>query len=126
MAEPSDDWVDNPAPKETWSDDDWKDAGWFPTSELTEHLVEEAMIGNTAARKVISRAHAAGLIERGRGGQGRDFKVWWRITVLGRLWMREDEEDSIYGYFHTSQSRGRKRATRPRPPQVLALPKAVD
>jgi hypothetical protein len=126
MAEPSGDWTEIPAPKEQWADDDWKRAGWFPTNELTDRLEQEAMIGNTAARNVIKRAHAAGLIERGRSGQGGEYKQWWRITDLGRLWMAEDEEDSIHAYFHTSQRKqreDRERPTKPQPPQPLALPK---
>jgi hypothetical protein len=127
MAEPSADWIENPAPKEEWSDNDWKLAGWFPTKELTDHIEEEALIGSTAARKVINHAHAAGLIERSRNGQGRDHKVRWRITDLGRLWMTEDEEDSIHAYFHTSQRKQPKqRARRPQPPKPLALPRAED
>jgi hypothetical protein len=125
MGEPSSDWVENPAPKQDWTEDDWKRAGWFPTKELTKCIEEEAMIGNTAARRVISRAHGAGLIERGRTGQGGDHKVYWRITVLGRLWMAEDEEDSIHQYFHVSQRKQPKQRRRAQqPPKPLALPKA--
>jgi hypothetical protein len=129
MAESSENWIENPGPKEEWTDNDWKQAGWFPTSELTKCIEEQVMIGTTSARNVINRAHAAGLIERGRIGQGGEFKVWWRITAIGRMWIAEDEEDSIHSYFHTSQRKQRKprqRATRPQPPSPLPLPKAAE
>jgi KaiC/GvpD/RAD55 family RecA-like ATPase len=126
MAESSADWIEKAGDKKDWTEDDWKRAGWFLTAELTGVIEEEALIGNTAARRVITRAHAAGLIEKGRIGQGGDHKVWWRITVLGRMWMSEDEEDSIHAYFHTSQRKQSKRVRRPQPPTPLALPRAAD
>jgi hypothetical protein len=118
MAEACEDWSDDPPPS--------PDAGWFPTDELIAVIEQATLCGAAAARKVVNRAYSAGLIERWRGGQGTDFKVSWRITELGRMWMADDEENSISGWFHTDR-RPSKRATRATTPtEPLALPMAAS
>jgi hypothetical protein len=115
MAEKMANWTDEPPPS--------PNAGWFPTDELITVIEQATLCGTTAARKVVNRALAAGLIERWRGGQGESFQVAWRITDLGRLWLGDDEEDSIHGWFHTDRRKSRAATKRTRKPQPLALPK---
>jgi hypothetical protein len=126
MATPMDSWDENPEPMTKWTAEDFRAAGWLPTSELLTVIKEASGKGGTAARKVLNRASAVKLLDRRFSGQGEKFTGWWRITDLGRMWNKEDEEGAIYGWFHTDRRKSkrvvRKRATKSQPPQPKALP----
>jgi hypothetical protein len=127
MATPIENWVVNPASVKEWSDDDFRAAGWIVTDDLTDVIEEATGYGNTKARSLLNRAFSTKLVDRhSNNGQGKAYKRFWRITDLGRLWLREDEEDSIHGWFETDRRKTAKRVTnrptKPQPPAPRALP----
>jgi hypothetical protein len=127
MATPMDRWIENPESMTRWTGEDFRAAGWLPTKELLAVIKEARGYSNNKARKVLTRAHAVKLLDCRAAGQGSDYTHWYRITSLGRVWLKDDDEDAIHRFFNTDQGRAKsKRARRPTPnnnsPRAKALP----